>query len=110
MTFVAAAIGGLGGGLAAEAGLLGATSALGGTLGGAAIGAMAGGSYNQAQAAKEAAQTQYAGTQYAADIQKQMFDIGAEPVGNTQAQMAKQIADETVKFTGLAKAAKLSIE
>ena len=45
-----------------------------------------------------------------AEFQKQMFDIGAEPVGNTQAQMAKQIADETVKFTGLAKAAKLSIE
>jgi tripartite-type tricarboxylate transporter receptor subunit TctC len=45
-----------------------------------------------------------------AEFQKQMFDIGAEPVGNTQAQMAKQIADETVKFTSLAKAAKLSIE
>jgi tripartite-type tricarboxylate transporter receptor subunit TctC len=45
-----------------------------------------------------------------AEFQKQMFDIGAEPVGNTQAQMAKQIADETAKFTGLAKAAKLSIE
>jgi len=45
-----------------------------------------------------------------AEFQKQMFDIGAEPVGNTQAQMAKQIADETVKFSGLAKAAKLSIE
>jgi tripartite-type tricarboxylate transporter receptor subunit TctC len=45
-----------------------------------------------------------------AEFQKQMFDIGAEPVGNTQGQMAKQIADETVKFTSLAKAAKLSIE
>lgn len=45
-----------------------------------------------------------------AEFQKQMFDIGAEPIGNTQAQMAKQIADETVKFSGLAKAAKLSIE
>lgn len=45
-----------------------------------------------------------------AEFQKQMFDIGAEPVGNTQAQMAKQIADETAKFAGLAKAAKLSIE
>ena len=44
------------------------------------------------------------------EFQKQMFDIGAEPIGNTQAQMAKQIADETVKFSGLAKAAKLSIE
>ena len=39
-----------------------------------------------------------------------MFDIGAEPVGNTQTQMAKQIAEETVKFGGLAKAAKLAIE
>ena len=68
------------------------------------------GSQNQAEAAKSAAQTQLQGTQYAADIQKQMFDIGAEPVGNTQAQMAKQIADETMKFTSLAKAAKLSIE
>jgi tripartite-type tricarboxylate transporter receptor subunit TctC len=45
-----------------------------------------------------------------AEFQKQMFDIGAEPVGNTQSQMAKQIADETAKFAGLAKAAKLSIE
>ncbi len=45
-----------------------------------------------------------------AEFQKQMFDIGAEPVGNTQAQMAKQIADETVKFSGLAKAAKLTIK
>ena len=45
-----------------------------------------------------------------AEFQKQMFDIGAEPVCNTQAQMAKQIAEETVKFTSLAKAAKLSIE
>ena len=44
------------------------------------------------------------------EFQKQMFDIGAEPVGNTQAQMAKQIADETTKFSGLAKAAKLTIE
>ena len=44
------------------------------------------------------------------EFQKQMFDIGAEPVGNTQAQMAKQIAEETVKFSGLAKAAKLQIE
>ena len=75
MTFVAAAIGGLGGGLAASAGLLGSTTALAGALGGAAIGSMAGSSYNQAQAAKEAAQTQYAGTQYASNITKEMFDI-----------------------------------
>jgi hypothetical protein len=67
MTFAAAAIGGaLGYGI-------------GGTLAGAAIGAgiggMIGGSANQAQAATQAAQTQLQGTQYAADIQKQMFDI-----------------------------------
>ena len=44
------------------------------------------------------------------EFQKQMFDIGAEPVGNTQVQMAKQIADETIKFGALAKAAKLTVE
>lgn len=33
------------------------------------------GSQNQAEAAKSAAQTQLQGTQYAADIQKQMFDV-----------------------------------
>ena len=44
------------------------------------------------------------------EFKKQMFDIGAEPVGNTQAQMTKQIADEMVKFSALAKAAKLTIE
>ena len=33
------------------------------------------GSQNQADAAREAAQTQYQGTQYATDIQKQMFDL-----------------------------------
>ena len=45
-----------------------------------------------------------------AEFQKQMFDIGAEPVGNTQAQMAKQIADETAKFSEVAKAANISIQ
>jgi tripartite-type tricarboxylate transporter receptor subunit TctC len=44
------------------------------------------------------------------EFQKQMFDIGAEPIGNAQDQMAKQIAEETLKFSGLAKAAKLQIE
>lgn len=43
-------------------------------------------------------------------FQKQMLDIGAEPVGNTQEQMAKQISDETTKFAALAKAAKLAVE
>lgn len=45
-----------------------------------------------------------------AEFQKQMFDIGAEPVGNTQAQMARQIADETAKFSEVAKAANISIQ
>lgn len=44
------------------------------------------------------------------EFQKQMLDIGAEPVGNTQEQMAKQISDETTKFAALAKAAKLAVE
>ena len=44
------------------------------------------------------------------EFQKQMLDIGAEPVGNTQEQMAKQISDETAKFAALAKAAKLAVE
>lgn len=67
MTFVAAAIGGLAG--------YGVAGTAAGALLGAGLGASLGGSMNQAQAAKEAAQTQYAGTQYAADIQKQMFDV-----------------------------------
>ncbi len=44
------------------------------------------------------------------EFQKQMSDIGAEPVGNTQEQMAKQISEETAKFAELAKAAKLAVE
>ena len=44
------------------------------------------------------------------EFQKQMFDIGAEPVGNTQEQMAKQISEETAKFGELAKAAQLAAE
>lgn len=44
------------------------------------------------------------------EFQKQMHDIGAEPVGNSQEQMAKQISDETAKFAALAKAAKLAVE
>lgn len=45
-----------------------------------------------------------------ADFQKQMADIGAEPIGNSQADMAKQIKEETAKFSGLAKAANITIE
>ena len=72
MTFVAAALGAGAGYLAADT--LG-VSALTGVLGGAAIGGQLGGAMNQAQAAQNAAQTQLQGTQYAANIQKQMFDI-----------------------------------
>ena len=72
MTFVAAAIGaGLG---YAGAGALG-VSALAGTLGGAAIGATVGGSMQQAKAARQAAGMQADATAYAADVQREMFDI-----------------------------------
>jgi hypothetical protein len=72
MTFVAAALGAGAGYLAADA--LGA-SALTGILGGAAIGSQIGGSMAQSEAARQAAQTQLQGTQDAARIQKEMFDI-----------------------------------
>ncbi|WP_108508634.1 Bug family tripartite tricarboxylate transporter substrate binding protein [Polynucleobacter acidiphobus] len=45
-----------------------------------------------------------------AEFQKQMADIGAEPIGNSQADMAKQIKEETTKFSGLAKAANITVE
>ena len=45
-----------------------------------------------------------------ADFKKQMFDIGAEPIGNKPEEMGKQIQEETEKFAALAKAAKLTIE
>ncbi|MDB5823593.1 MAG: hypothetical protein JWR21_2297 [Herminiimonas sp.] len=45
-----------------------------------------------------------------AEFQKQMSEIGAEPVGNTQAEMAKQIQEETEKFAGLVKAGNVKIE
>ena len=44
------------------------------------------------------------------DFKKQMEGIGAEPVGNTQLEMAKQIKDETEKFSALVKTAKITIE
>jgi tripartite-type tricarboxylate transporter receptor subunit TctC len=44
------------------------------------------------------------------DFRKQMADIGAEPIGNTPEQMAKQIADETAKFGELVKTAKVTLE
>ncbi|HEX6703415.1 MAG TPA: tripartite tricarboxylate transporter substrate binding protein [Albitalea sp.] len=45
-----------------------------------------------------------------AEFRKRMEEIGAEPVGNTPEQMAKQITDETEKFARLVKEAKVSIE
>ena len=45
-----------------------------------------------------------------ADFKARMADIGAEPIGNTSAQMAQQIASETEKFGKLVKEAKVVIE
>jgi tripartite-type tricarboxylate transporter receptor subunit TctC len=45
-----------------------------------------------------------------AEFQKQMADIGAEPVGNTQQEMAKQIQEETEKFAGLVKAGNVKVD
>ena len=39
-----------------------------------------------------------------------MDEIGAEPIGDTQAQMAAQIKGETDKFAKLVKDAKVTIE
>jgi tripartite-type tricarboxylate transporter receptor subunit TctC len=44
------------------------------------------------------------------EFQKQMVDIGAEPVGNTQQEMARQIQDETDKFAGLVKAGNVKVD
>ena len=44
------------------------------------------------------------------DMQKRMAEIGAEPIGNSQEAMARQIADETAKFAKLVKDAKVVIE
>ncbi|SFB69697.1 Tripartite-type tricarboxylate transporter, receptor component TctC [Polaromonas sp. OV174] len=46
----------------------------------------------------------------APDFRKKMADIGAEPVGNTPEQMARQIKDDTERFAKLVKDAKVSIE
>jgi tripartite-type tricarboxylate transporter receptor subunit TctC len=45
-----------------------------------------------------------------AEFRKQMLDIGAEPVGNKQEEMAKQIKDETEKFAALVKAGKVTLD
>ncbi|WP_198674944.1 tripartite tricarboxylate transporter substrate binding protein [Rhodoferax ferrireducens] len=44
------------------------------------------------------------------EFKKKMDDIGAEPIGNTPEQMAKQIKDDTERFAKLVKDAKVSIE
>ena len=44
------------------------------------------------------------------EFQKQMADIGAEPVGNSQQEMARQIQEETEKFAGLVKAGNVKVE
>jgi len=44
------------------------------------------------------------------DFKKRMDEIGAEPVGNTQEQMARQIKDETEKFAKLVKQANVVID
>ena len=44
------------------------------------------------------------------EFQKQMADIGAEPVGNSQQEMARQIAEETEKFAGLVRNGNVKID
>jgi tripartite-type tricarboxylate transporter receptor subunit TctC len=44
------------------------------------------------------------------EFKKKMEEIGAETIGNTPAQMAKQIKDDTERFAKLVKDAKVTIE
>lgn len=44
------------------------------------------------------------------EFRKKMDDIGAQPVGDTPVQMAKQIKDDTERFSKLVKDAKVTIE
>jgi tripartite-type tricarboxylate transporter receptor subunit TctC len=44
------------------------------------------------------------------DFQKRMDEIGAEPVGDTPAQMAERIKDDTAKYAKLVKEAKVAID
>jgi tripartite-type tricarboxylate transporter receptor subunit TctC len=44
------------------------------------------------------------------EFRKRMDEIGAEPIGNSADQMARQIRDETDKFAKLVKDAKVTIE
>ncbi len=45
-----------------------------------------------------------------ADFRKKMDDIGADPIGNTPEQMARQIKDDTQRFARLVKEAKVVLE
>jgi tripartite-type tricarboxylate transporter receptor subunit TctC len=45
-----------------------------------------------------------------ADFRKKMDDIGAVPMGDTPAQMATQIKDDTERFAKLVKEAKVSLD
>jgi tripartite-type tricarboxylate transporter receptor subunit TctC len=47
---------------------------------------------------------------HAPEFRKQMADIGAEPVGDTQEEMARQIRAETAKFAELVKAGRITVE
>ena len=44
------------------------------------------------------------------EFKKRMEEIGAEPVGDTPAQMAAQIKDDTTKYSKLVKDAKVAID
>lgn len=47
---------------------------------------------------------------HSADFRKRMEEIGAEPIGNTSEQMARQIKDDTDRYARLVKDAKVSID
>jgi tripartite-type tricarboxylate transporter receptor subunit TctC len=44
------------------------------------------------------------------EFRKRMEEIGAEPVGDSPAQMAAQIKDDTAKYAKLVKDAKVAID
>ena len=44
------------------------------------------------------------------DVQKRLFEIGAEPVGNTPAEMAATIKSDTEKYAVVVKKANVKIE
>jgi len=54
--------------------------------------------------------TEMVGIIHSPEFQKRMGELGAEPIGDSQAEMAKQIKDETEKFAGLVKEAKVAVE